>query len=108
MVLHLEGKELCGKNVYCFEKDNKIVMYHSRKKVGELQLNDLGSITHIKIYEKSLLIHRDLKEIFGTFQKFTKLLKFLFFKILKQFILDLSIFLFDILKIKALTLILNH
>ena len=52
--MHLEGKELCGKNVYCFEKDNKIVMYHSRKKVGELQLNDLGSITHIKIYEKKI------------------------------------------------------
>ena len=64
--MHLEGKELCGKNVYCFEKDNKIVMYHSRKKVGELQLNDLGSITHIKIYEKryvkNMLLFIDLKK----------------------------------------------
>jgi hypothetical protein len=50
--MHLEGKELCGKNVYCFEKDNKIIMHHFNKKVAELQFNNSENVTHIKIYKQ--------------------------------------------------------
>lgn len=53
--MHLEGKELCGKNVYCFEKDNKIIMHHFNKKVAELQFNNSENVTHIKIYKKDML-----------------------------------------------------
>jgi hypothetical protein len=64
--MHLEGKELCGKNVYCFEKDNKIIMHHFNKKVAELQFNNSENVTHIKIYKKryvkNILLFIDLKK----------------------------------------------
>jgi len=64
--MHLEGKELCGKNVYCFEKDNKIIMHHFNKKVAELQFNNSENVTHIKIYKKryvkNVLFFIDLKK----------------------------------------------
>jgi len=64
--MHLEGKELCGKNVCCFEKDNKIIMHHFNKKVEELKFNNSENVTHIKIYKKryvkNILLFIDLKK----------------------------------------------
>lgn len=64
--MQLEGKELCGKNVYVIKNPDKIVMYHCDKKVGEIGLNNDGNVVCIKVnsnrYVRNLIFYINLNK----------------------------------------------
>lgn len=45
-------KEMCGKNIFFVIKKNKIIMYHEKKIVGEIEINDKGNIIATKAFKK--------------------------------------------------------
>jgi hypothetical protein len=45
-------KEMCGKNVYFINKNNRIVIYDKKKKVGEIETNENKEIVTTKFYKK--------------------------------------------------------
>lgn len=64
--MQLEGKELCGKNIYVVKKPDKLAIYHHEKKVGELELNDLGNVISAKVndnrYVRNLIFYINLNK----------------------------------------------
>lgn len=56
--MELQGKHLCGKNIFCVRKKNKIMMYwqkckqFEKKRVGELHLNQDNSIINVILHGK--------------------------------------------------------
>ena len=47
----LEKKELCGKNIYFVNRIHRLSMYFKDQKVGEIQLNNEGSVVGLRAYE---------------------------------------------------------
>jgi hypothetical protein len=50
--MKLEKKELCGKNVFFIKKKNRFSMYANKKKIGEIALNENGSVVKMSAYNK--------------------------------------------------------
>lgn len=59
--MQLEGKELCGKNIYVIKKSDKLLIYHHKNKIGELELNNLGNVISAKVnstkYIRNLILY---------------------------------------------------